>query len=123
MRGYKINNEGLIEEVYDLAPEGSKDKYDGVEGVYTETALNKLVAQNVRYREFIELKGEKRRLDVDLKDTREELKRRISEDKENRHKINSLTETLQEKQEKSEQLQKDLLSIKQDIDEVLGGVL
>lgn len=123
MRGYKINDEGLIEDVYELAPEGSKDKYEGVAGVFTETAINKLVAQSVRYREFIEIKAEKRRLDVDLQDTQEELKRRISEDKENRHKINSLTETLQIKQEKSEQLQKDLLSIKQGIDEVLGGVL
>src|SRR5699024_6381478 len=123
MRGYKINKDSLIEEIYDLAPEGSKDKYEGIEGDYTETAINKLIAQNVRYREFIEIKAEKRRLDVDLQDTREELKRRISEDKENRQIIQHLTDTLEDKQKQSEQLQNDLFHIKKDIDNVLGGVL
>lgn len=119
MRGYKINKEGLIAEVYELAPEGSKDKYEGVEGTYTETAVNKLIAQNVRYREFIKLKADKRRADVDLQDTREELKRLISEDKENKKRIDGLTDKLQVKKEASEKLQKDLLAIKQDIDSVL----
>ena len=119
MRVYKINKEGLIAEVYELAPEGSKDKYEGVEGTYTETAVNKLIAQNVRYREFIKLKADKRRADVDLQDTREELKRLISEDKENKKRIDGLTDKLQVKKEASEKLQKDLLAIKQDIDSVL----
>lgn len=123
MRGYKINSDGLIESIYDVAPEGSKDKYDGEDGVYTETAINKLIAQNVRYRDFIGLKAEKKRLDIDLQDTRDELKRKISDDKQNKQTIDRLTKDLKYKQDKAEKLQKDLLDIKKDIDSVLGGVL
>lgn len=122
MRGYKINKDGLIEDIYDTAPTGAKDKYNGKEGDYTETALNKLIAQNVRYREFIEVKAEKRRLDVDLQDTRDELQRLIREDKQNKTTIQDLTGSLEDKQAKSDKLQQDLAGIKADIDSVLGGV-
>lgn len=121
MRGYKVNKEGLIEEVYDLAPEGSKDKYNGESGLYTETAINKLIAQNVRYREFIEVKAEKRRLDIDLQDTQEELKRLVKEDRNNKSTITDLKGTIKDKQAKADKLQEDLINIKRGIDSVLGG--
>lgn len=78
--------------------------------------------QNVRYREFIEVKAEKRRLDVDLQDTRDELQRLIREDKQNKTTIQDLTGSLEDKQAKSDKLQQDLAGIKADIDSVLGGV-
>lgn len=121
MRGYKVNKEGLIEEVYDLAPEGSKDKYNGEEGLYTETAINKLIAQNVRYREFIEVKAEKRRLDIDLQDTQEELKRLVKEDRSNKSTIKDLRVAIKDKQAKADKMQEDLINIKRGIDSVLGG--
>ena len=121
MRGYKVNKEGLIEEVYDLAPEGSKDKYNGEEGLYTETAINKLIAQNVRYREFIEVKAEKRRLDIDLQDTQEELKRLVKEDRTNKSTIKDLRVAIKDKQAKADKMQEDLINIKRGIDSVLGG--
>lgn len=121
MRGYKVNKEGLIEEVFDLAPEGSKDKYNGEEGLYTETAINKLIAQNVRYREFIEVKAEKRRLDIDLQDTQEELKRLVKEARSNKSTIKDLRVAIKDKQAKADKMQEDLINIKRGIDSVLGG--
>lgn len=122
MRGYKISKDRIIEEVYDLAPEGSKGKYDGEPGIYTETAVNKLFSQNVRYKDFIELKANNRNLDLDLKDTKQELNRYVGEDKRNQGIINSLSDTLEENNTKTAVIKEELESIKEGIDSVLGGV-
>lgn len=123
MRGYEINEEGLITEVYDVAPKGSKDKYTGESGVYTETAINKLVAQNIRYREFIELKSEKRRLDIDLQDTQDELSRVTSKATSERLRLQAVQKELATKKEQSEKLRREVEDIQREIDVVLGGAI
>lgn len=121
MRGYKVTKDGLIDEVYELAPEGSRDKYDGAEGVYTESAINKLIAQNVRYREFIGLKAENKRLTVELQDAQEELSRLIGGVKESKERISQLEEDVRGYKGKLSKVQGELVGIKREIDELIGG--
>lgn len=122
MRGYKINKEGIIEGVYDKAPEGSLNNYTGSAGDYTETAINKLITQSVRYSEYIRLKTERERIEVELEDTQSELTRKVNDDRNNRETISKLEQDINQRQSKSEALRQELESIKSEIDNVLGGV-
>lgn len=122
MRGYKIGDSGIIEDVYEDAPGGSKDKYDGDPGVYLETAINKLIARNVRYQDYISNKQKLKDLNVEVDDISQELKRIRGILEETESNNNTLTEDLRDKESLIRQAKEELKVIKKDIAEALGGV-
>lgn len=121
MRAYKIGDTGIIEEVYEEAPEGALDTYNKESGIYLESAVNKLIAQSVRYQEYISAKQKLRELKVEVEDTSEELERIRGVLKDTSGKNDRLTEELNEKTKLMNDTKRELNEIHKYIEKTLGG--
>lgn len=122
MRGYKIGDTGIIEEVYEKAPAGALDTYNNEPGIYLESAVNKLIARSVRYQEYISAKQRLRELDVEVDDTSQELARIRKVLKSTSGKKDELSKELAEKERLIGEANDELVGIHEYIEETLGGV-